>query len=110
MWRVHKKIQIVELRQERRELRSDVRVWIHIYRKYTCSRVALYICIYVYVYVCMYVSCVYVRGSIHVYVYVYVCVYMYICICVASITTGVYVHLVTCGEEKNTGHHEIGYR
>jgi len=30
-------------------------------------------------------------------------VYMYICIWVASISTGAYVHMVTCAEEKNTG-------
>jgi len=32
---------------------------------------------------------------------------MYICIWVASISSGAYVHMVTCAEEQNTGHHEI---
>jgi len=80
---------------------------------YTCVRVCMcvwvYVCIYAYICMCMYVcmhACVYVRGSIHVYVYVYVFVYMYMCIWVASISTGAYIHMVTCAEEKNTVHHE----
>jgi len=52
-------------------------------------------------YVCMY-TCVYVRGSMHVYVCVCMCVYVCICIYVYGwpVSTGAYVHMVTCAEEE----------
>ena len=80
-------------------------------RVYARVGVCMYICIYVYVYVYMYV-CMCIRTREYTCICICICVsvyvYMYICIRGASISTGAYVHMVTCTEEKNTGHHEIG--